>query len=49
MPPEAAVAWAESDAESAGEDWAQVEMTHVFVPLSFETIMKNSVTISAVS
>ena len=33
MSSEAAVAWADSDAESAGEDWAQVEMTHVFVPL----------------
>ena len=29
-------AWADSDAEPAGEDWAQVETTHVFVPLGFE-------------
>jgi hypothetical protein len=36
MSPEAAVAWADSDAEPAGEDWAQVERTHVFVPLGFE-------------
>jgi hypothetical protein len=35
-PPEAAVAWADPDAEPAGEDWAQVATTPVFVPLGFE-------------
>jgi hypothetical protein len=33
---EAAVAWADSNAEPEGGDWAQVETTHVFVPLGFE-------------
>ena len=38
MSPEDVVAWANSDAEPTGEDWAQVETTHVFVPLgAFET------------
>ena len=36
MSPEVAVAWADSDAKPAKEDWAQVETTHVFVPLGFE-------------
>jgi hypothetical protein len=36
MSPEDAVAWADSDAEPTEEDWAQVETTHVFVPLGFE-------------
>ena len=36
MSPEAVVAWADSDAEPAGEDWAQGETAHVFVPLGFE-------------
>ena len=30
------MAWADSDAEPVGEDWAQVVTTHVFVPLGFE-------------
>jgi hypothetical protein len=36
MSPKAAVAWADSDAEPAGEDWVHVATTHVFVPLGFE-------------
>ena len=36
MSPEDAVAWADSDAEPTEADWAQVETTHVFVPLGFE-------------
>ena len=30
------MAWADSDAEPTEADWAQVETTHVFVPLGFE-------------
>ena len=36
MSPEDAVAWADSEAEPTEADWAQVETTHVFVPLGFE-------------
>jgi hypothetical protein len=36
MSPEATVAWADPGAEPAGQDWAQVETTHVFVPMGFE-------------
>jgi hypothetical protein len=36
MSPKAAVAWADSDAEPVGEDWAHVATTHVFVPLGFK-------------
>jgi hypothetical protein len=36
MSPVAVMGWAYSDAEPAGEDWAQVATTHVCVPLGFE-------------
>jgi hypothetical protein len=36
MSPQVVVAWADSDAEPTGEDWAQVETTHIFVPVGFE-------------
>jgi hypothetical protein len=36
MSPEVVVAWADSDDALVGEDWVQVETTHVFVSLGFE-------------